>query len=97
MRKERGNPDFVLLVSNALSIIEDGKSAKNRTGSFDNPFADLRDALRRGGELASKYTHASVTIFLTKGTHFILLEEENQRYRSSTDKQNQISYSLTIK
>ena len=64
---------------------------------MSNPFVDLRDALRRGEELASRYSDASVTVFLTKGTHYILLEEEAERYRGTLPKQSQIGYSLAIK
>ncbi len=62
-----------LFVSNAFSIIENGKSAKERDGSHDNPFIDLRDALARAHELAAPHQGAIVTILLTRGTHFILL------------------------
>ena len=82
MSKISDKKQFTILVSNNVSVIEDGKAVTERTGSISNPFTDLRDALSRAQELASPYEDALVRELLTRGTHYILLEEESQFFTS---------------
>ena len=60
------------------------------------PFLDLRDALLRADELASPYSSASVTVFLTKGTHFITKEDLSLRYKPNVTTHFASNYSLSI-
>ena len=46
----------------------------DRDGSAALPFLDLRDAITRANELAAPFLATNVTIFLSKGPHFVPLE-----------------------
>lgn len=73
-----------VFVSNVQSVISNGKSNSERDGSLSNPFIDVRDALAKANELASSHSNAAITIYLTKGTHFVLLEPQDERYFPQT-------------
>lgn len=51
-------------------------------GTLNSPFADLRDAFIKAAELSENYPQATINILLTKGVHYIPLEDESQRYGS---------------
>ncbi len=67
-------------MSNVLSVIESGSTNSERDGTLGNPFIDLRDALTRADELAASHSNAAITIYFTRGSHFLLLEPSSARY-----------------
>lgn len=84
-------------MTNDISEIGSGKSNQDRDGSPDNPYIDLRDAISRAAELAAPVNQAIVTIYLTRGEHYILLDEDRYRPIGSTlDNTNEL-YTLIIK
>ncbi len=64
-----------LVVSNVISVIENGNHSDSRDGTPTNPFIDMRDALKKAQELAGPFTRVAVEELLTKGSHFILISE----------------------
>ena len=70
----------------------------NRQGGSNDPYTDLRSAINRADELMALYSdnNVNVTIYLTKGPHFITLNENFYKQKGSTDIQ-QSNYRLIIR
>ena len=78
--KQSGEDSANLIVSNDVTFLTNGKHNSQRTGTAANPFVDLRDALLKADSLGALYNSSQINIFLTKGDHFIVLEEDTVRF-----------------
>ena len=56
-----------------IHSVDPNTHASQQDGSAALPFLDLRDGLIRAQELAAPWTSANVTIFMSKGPHYIPL------------------------
>ena len=64
-----------------IHTADPGLNPSERDGSSTHPFLDLRDAIVRATELSAAYLSANATLFISKGPHFIPLEEHALRYQ----------------
>lgn len=87
-----------ILVSHRLQDRQLSTLETARQGGTNDPYTDLRSAINWAEELLAPYNDNSVnvTIYLTKGPHFITLNENYYKPRGSSDNQQQ-NYRLIIR
>ena len=68
-----------------------------RTGAIEDPFTDLRSAIEKADEITAPYSLESqtVTIYLSKGPHFVVLSDNFYRARGVSQKVER-TYHLVI-
>ena len=68
---------------------------QQRDGSEENPFINLRDALVKADEVAAPFSEHNVGIYLSPGTHHIVLQSDYYSHSGNKDEADR-DYHLSI-
>jgi hypothetical protein len=73
VKKDNTTEEQIRHVYLSNAIDESKEKPRQRTGTFDDPFAHMSDAIRSSRELASPYmNNVEVVVHLFKGNHYAI-------------------------